>query len=192
MTTASHAGNPETIPAVLVSDLRQAETRRAVNWSKLAFLGLILLVFAAYTEQAMGMEWRTQAGRIGPGFFPRILGGTALAVTVVALVTEFLARPKAEKLDAVEAAEEAAEPDLGRHPIALAAFVLAAAVFVGLFGILGAALAGILFLAATLWFLDPEHRVRSVVVAVTVPVLLYLAFQTGLNVGLPQGILPIG
>ncbi len=44
----------------------------------------------------------------------------------------------------------------------------------------------------TLWFLDPEHHVRAVIIAVAVPVLLYLAFQTGLNAGLPQGILPIG
>jgi hypothetical protein len=169
-----------------------AKPGRVVNWPKLAFLGLILLAFAFYTEQAMGMEWRTVAGRIGPGFFPRILGGIALAVTVVALVTEFLAKPKGKEADAVEAAEEAAEPDLGRHPAALVAFVIAAAVFVGLFGILGAALSGILFLFATLWFLDPEHRIRSAIIAVAVPVLLYLAFQTGLSVGLPQGILPIG
>ena len=47
---------------------------RKVNWPKLTFLGVLLLVFAVYTELAMGMEWRTQAGRIGPGFFPRILG----------------------------------------------------------------------------------------------------------------------
>jgi hypothetical protein len=176
----------------LISEAGQEKTKRQTNWPKLAFLGVILLAFAFYTEQAMGMEWRTQAGRIGPGFFPRILGGTALAVTVIALVTEFLAKPKKAELDAVEAAEEAAEPDLGRHPITLVAFVIAAVVFVGLFGVLGAALAGIVFLGATLWFLDPEHRVRSAVIAVSVPVLLYLAFQTGLNVGLPQGILPIG
>ncbi|CDO25645.1 Tripartite tricarboxylate transporter TctB family protein [Mycolicibacterium mageritense DSM 44476 = CIP 104973] len=53
-------------------------------------------------------------------------------------------------------------------------------------------LSGVLFLAATLWFLDREHRVRSLIIAISVPVLLYLAFETGLNVGLPQGILPIG
>ncbi|MDG4668729.1 tripartite tricarboxylate transporter TctB family protein [Mycobacterium sp. 236(2023)] len=173
--------------------MSESKPKREVNWPKLAFLGVILLAFAFYTEQAMGMEWRTTAGRIGPGFFPRILGGVAMVVTVAALIVEFLAKPKeGKKVDAVEAAEEAAEPDLGRHPITLAAFVVAAAVFVGLFGVLGAALSGILFLAATLWFLDPEHRVRSVIIAVSVPVLLYLAFQTGLNVGLPQGILPIG
>lgn len=189
MTTTSQAATSGPAPTVSVA---ATKAKREVNWGKLAFLGIILLLFAFYTEQAMGMEWRTAAGRIGPGFFPRILGGVAIAVTVLAIATELLAKPKEKKqVDAVEAAEEAAEPDLGRHPITLAAFVVAAAVFVGLFGVLGAALSGILFLAATLWFLDPEHRIRSMAIAVAVPVLLYLAFQTGLNVGLPQGILPI-
>lgn len=167
-------------------------SRRSVDWQKLTFLGVLLLVFALYTEMAMGMEWRTQAGRIGPGFFPRILGFTAIAVTVVAGVREILSRPGDKPVDKVEAAEEAAEPDLGRHPVALVAFVLAAAVFVALFGVLGAALAGILFLGVTLWFLDPEHHIRAMITAVVVPVLLYLALQVGLNVGLPQGILPFG
>jgi putative tricarboxylic transport membrane protein len=165
---------------------------RKVNWPKLTFLGVLLLVFAVYTEMAMGMEWRTQAGRIGPGFFPRILGFIAIVVTIVAGVREILSRPGSKTIDAVEAAEEAAEPDLGRHPLALVAFIAAAAVFVVLFGVLGAALAGILFLGVTLWFLDPEHHIRAVIIAVAVPVLLYLGFQTGLNAGLPQGIMPFG
>ena len=165
---------------------------RDVNWPKLTFFGVLLLAFAVYTEMAMGMEWRTAAGRIGPGFFPRILGLTAIAVIVVAGVREIFSRPDDETTDEVEAAEEAAEPDLGRHPLALVAFVVAAAVFVALFGVLGAALAGVLFLGVTLWFLDREHHVRAVIIAVAVPVLLYLALQVGLDVGLPQGILPLG
>jgi putative tricarboxylic transport membrane protein len=165
---------------------------RNVNWPKLAFLGVLLLVFAVYTEMAMGMEWRTAAGRIGPGFFPRILGAIAIAVTVIAGVREIFAKPSESAVDDVEAAEEAAEPDLGRHPGALVAFILASAVFVGLFGVLGAAVAGVLFLGVTLWFLDPKHHLRAVVIAIAVPVLLYLAFQIGLNAGLPEGILPLG
>lgn len=165
---------------------------RTVNWSKLAFLGVLLLVFAFYTEMAMGMEWRTTAGRIGPGFFPRILGVTAIAVIVIAAVREIVSRPNDETAGEVEAAEEAAEPDLGRHPLAVISFIVAAAVFVGLLGVLGAALAGVLFLGVTLWFLDREHHVRAVILAVAVPILLYLALQTGLNVGLPEGILPLG
>jgi putative tricarboxylic transport membrane protein len=165
---------------------------RKVNWPKLAFLGVLLLVFAVYTEMAMGMEWRTQAGRIGPGYFPRILGFTAIAVTVAAGAREILSRAGSKTADQVEAAEGAAEPDLGRHPMALVGFIAAAAVFVALLGVLGAALAGVLFLGVTLWFLDPEHHIRAVIIAVAVPVLLYVAFQVGLNAGLPQGILPFG
>jgi putative tricarboxylic transport membrane protein len=166
-------------------------SRRSVNWPKLAFLGVLLLAFAVYTEMAMGMQWRTAAGRIGPGFFPRILGLTAIACTVAAGVREMLTRSAETDVDEVAAAEEAAEPDLGRHPMALVAFIAAATVFVALFGVLGAALAAVLFLAVTLWFLDPRHHIRAVIIAVAVPVLLYLAFQTGLNAGLPEGILPL-
>jgi hypothetical protein len=171
--------------------MAQHQSGRSLNWPKLGFLGALLLVFAVYTEMAMGMEWRTHAGRIGPGFFPRILGFTSMAVIVVAGVRELLSRSGGTS-DPVEGAEEAAEPDLGRHPMTLVAFVAMAAVFVLLLGVLGAAIAGVLFLGVTLWFLDPEHRVRAIVIAVAVPVLLYLAFQTGLNAGLPQGILPFG
>jgi hypothetical protein len=165
---------------------------RTVNWPKLMFLGMVLLVFAFYTEMAMGMEWRTQAGRIGPGFFPRILGFTTIAVTMLAGVREILSRRAEKPVTQAEAADESAEPDLGRHPIALIGFIVAATLFVGLFGVLGAVVAGILFLGVTLWFLDSEHHIRAVIIAIAVPVLLYLAFQTGLNVGLPQGVLPLG
>jgi putative tricarboxylic transport membrane protein len=167
------------------------EPRRSVNWPKLTFLGVLLIAFAVYTEIAMGMEWRTAAGRIGPGFFPRILGLTAIAFTVVAGVREILVRPGVTDVDEVEAAEDAAEPDLGRHPLALVAFIASATVFVALFGVLGAALAAVLFLGVTLWFLDPKHHIRAVIIAIAVPVLLYLAFQTGLDAGLPEGILPL-
>jgi putative tricarboxylic transport membrane protein len=107
-------------------------------------------------------------------------------------VTRDLVTATSKPASQAEAADEAAEPDLGRHPVALVAFAVAAAMFVGLFGILGAVLSGILFLGVTLWFLDREHHVRAVILAIGIPVLLYLAFQTGLNVGLPQGILPLG
>src|ERR1700709_467745 len=86
------------MPSVnVVSTDGRPPPKRAANWPKLAFLSLILLAFAFYTEQAMGMEWRTQAGRIGPGVFPRVLGVIAILVTVIALVKEFLAPPGEEK-----------------------------------------------------------------------------------------------
>lgn len=181
-----------TAPQPTLPKVSEPQSKRKIDWPKLTFLGVLLLVFAVYTQVAMGMEWRTQAGRIGPGFFPRILGFTAMGVTLLAGVREFLARRTEKPVTQAEAADELSEPDLGRHPIALVGFTVAATLFVVFFGLLGAVVAGILFLGATLWFLDPEHRIRGVIIAIAVPVLLYLAFQTGLNVGLPQGILPLG
>ncbi len=46
---------------------------RAPAWvrPKTVFLAVVLVVLAVYTEMGFGLEWRTAAGRIGPGFFPR-------------------------------------------------------------------------------------------------------------------------
>ena len=153
-----------------------ARSGRNVNWPKLTFFGVLLLVFAVYTEMAMGMEWRTAAGRIGPGFFPRILGLTAIAVIVVAGVREIFFRPDDETTDEVEAAEEAAEPDLGRHPLALVRSSSRPPCSSRVWRA-GRRPCGVLFLGVTLWFLDREHHVRAVIIAVAVPVLLYLALQ---------------
>jgi len=81
-----------TAPRSTLPKVSESQSKRKIDWPKLTFLGVLLLVFAVYTEMAMGMEWRTQAGRIGPGFFPRILGFTAMGVTVVAGVREILDR----------------------------------------------------------------------------------------------------
>ena len=52
------------------TDLRPEESR-AARWrptSRTVFFGLLLVVLIGYTEMAFELEWRTQAGRIGPGF----------------------------------------------------------------------------------------------------------------------------
>lgn len=67
MTSTTRPTTPFHVPAPAAT---AARPKRNVNWPKLAFLGVLLLVFAVYTEMAMGMQWRTVAGRIGPGFFP--------------------------------------------------------------------------------------------------------------------------
>ena len=51
------------------------------------FLAVLLVILAVYTQMAFDLEWRTVAGRIGPGFFPRIIGLLSLAIILWALVT---------------------------------------------------------------------------------------------------------
>jgi putative tricarboxylic transport membrane protein len=144
------------------------------------FLGVIVVVMAGYTQQAMGMEWRTEAGRIGAGFFPRVVGFATIAFCVLAAVQSLRPRPDAEEDD-----EEAR-----LHPQVLLAFVGAGVVFVLALVPLGAIVASGIFLLATLAYLDRRHLARNLTIAVLLPIGLYLLFQVALNAGLPSGILP--
>jgi putative tricarboxylic transport membrane protein len=145
------------------------------------FFGILLVVLAVYFQLALGMEWRTTAGRIGPGFFPRIIGGAGIVLTLVALVGS---------LRRTGLPAEADTDDLGRHPWTLAIVVGACAALAAAFTLLGAVVAGALFLIGCLWLLNREHPVLNAVLGIGLATGLYLLFQTLLNAGLPAGVLP--
>ena len=71
-----------------VSTTAARPSGRAAGWvrPKTVFLAALLVVLAVYTDMAFDLEWRTAAGRIGPGFFPRIVGILGLALTLWSLV----------------------------------------------------------------------------------------------------------
>lgn len=153
------------------------------------FLAVLLVVLAIYTQMAFDLEWMTKAGRIGPGFFPRIIGGLAIVCTLIALVASL--RPGAvDDEDEGGGDEEAGEADLGKHPWPLLLVVLAGAVLLLLFTSLGMIITCALFLAATLFLLNRGHTVTNVAVSLGVPIVTYLLFETLLGAGLPEGILP--
>lgn len=162
------------------------------------FLAGLGLVLAGYAALALGLEWRTAAGRIGPGFFPRIVGVSGVVLCIVCAIRSMRVPAATSEADARTATETDAEtstetlghPDLGRHPGVL---LLVAAAMILLFVLLeplGAIVAGAVFLLVTLWVLDRGHPVLNVVLSIAVPVGLYLLFDTLLNAGLPAGLLP--
>jgi putative tricarboxylic transport membrane protein len=153
------------------------------------FFGVLLVVLAVYTEMAFEMEWRTAAGRIGPGFFPRFIGIFALLITVWALVKSLRAGSVDDE-DEVGGEEEAGEADLGKHPVPLLLVVGAAALLIMFFNPLGMIVSCAIFLAGTLFLLNRGKTVANIVISLGLPVLVYLLFQTLLNAGLPDGILP--
>ena len=85
-------------------------------------------MLAVYTEMAFGLEWRTAAGRIGPGFFPRIVGMPGSRGHAV-VAGRRLRSPGTED-EAVPLEDEVGDADLGKHPRLLVVMVVAAAVFV--------------------------------------------------------------
>ena len=165
-------------------------TRRLPGWvrPKVVFLLLLLAVLAVYTEMGFALEWRTAAGRIGPGFFPRIVGCLGLALTLVALVQTL--RSPSDEDETVELEDEVGDADLGQHPKILVLFLVVSAFLVATLLALGAIIASTVFMLAGLSLLNRGRHVFNVVLSLTLPLALYLLLQTALNSGLPEGILP--
>lgn len=153
------------------------------------FLAVVLLVVAVYTQMAFGLEWRTVAGRIGPGFFPRVVGVLALVITLWALVDSVRGRAVDDE-DLVGAEEEAGAADLGRHPQPMIVVIVASVGLLLVFTTLGAIVASALFLAGTLLYLNRPRPWLDLAVAIVLPIAVYLLFQSLLNAGLPNGVLP--
>lgn len=162
---------------------------RVAGWvrPKTVFLALLLVVLAVYTEMAFELSWRTQAGRIGPGFFPRIVGLGGLAITLWALVSAFRS-PEDDEVVALE--DEVGEADLGKHPRLLAIMVLASGIFAATLVSVGTIISSAVFLAVMLSLLNRGRHLANAGVAISIPVVMYLLLQTLLNAGLPEGILP--
>ena len=173
---------------------RSGRSRRPTG--KAVFLAVLLVILLGYTWMAFQMQWVTPAGRIGPGFFPRIIGALGILTTAVSLAETLRSATRADEGAALEEdvgarpEDEIGEADLGRHPKALVITVLAAAALVATLTSLGAIVASALFLFGMLWFLNRGHLLANVVLSVALPLGLYLLFQTMLNAGLPPGILP--
>lgn len=173
------------------TDLRPQRSESASNrrvTARTIFFGVLLMVLVGYTKMAFDLEWTTAAGRIGPGFFPRIIGILGALVCLGALLNSL--RPGVGDDDVVEDEVELGEGDLGRHPVPLLLTVVACGVLLVAFVPLGAIISGALFMLAVLALLNPGHWRLNAVLSVAIPLGLYLLFQTALNAGLPEGVLP--
>lgn len=154
----------------------------ALTW----FLCVLAVVIAAYTVLALDMEWRAATGRLGPGFFPRVIGVLGVVLCGVAAVRSLRPAPAEEAAEPAPA-EEAAE----RHPWTIAAIVAGMAGFLLLLIPLGAALVSWLFMFAVLELLGRGHLVRHAAVSALIAVSLYLVLEGLLDAGLPEGLLPL-
>ena len=167
--------------------------RTGVPVTRLVFLAAITVVAAAYTAMAFGLEWRIDNGQIGPGFFPRIVGGLTVVGCLVAIARVLLggsgpASSSASTVDADEEAELGIEGD-GRTDAWVTAVAVGCMVLCYLvFEPLGALLATILFLAVLLTVVNRGHHLQNALVSILVPAGMYLLFEVWLDSGLPPGL----
>ncbi|MGH3097647.1 MAG: tripartite tricarboxylate transporter TctB family protein [Streptosporangiales bacterium] len=145
------------------------------------WLACLLAVAVPYTVLAFGMEWRTVAGRMGPGFFPRLIG-LGLSIT--------LAIALARSLRQGDGGEGEGDGN-ATYVRALLVMLGATALYAVVFEVVGALVASVIYMVTVLAAINPRRWVMNVSIGVLLPLALYLMFQTWLNAGLPAGVLGI-
>jgi putative tricarboxylic transport membrane protein len=140
------------------------------------FLAGVLLAAGGYTWLAFAeLTWLSSAGRLGPGFFPRIVG-----VALVALCAWSLA---------AELRRGAREP-IPEHWRVTAVLALLSALFVAALDVLGGLVSMVAYLAGALVYLNRRRHWQNALLAVLLPLAIYLLFRVWLNAAVPRGLLP--
>jgi hypothetical protein len=142
------------------------------------FLLAILFLAGYYSYAAFtGLPWLSPAGRLGPGFFPRIIGASLVALCAYSLYAD----------------ARAARSGQGLSPFWRTAVVVAllTAAFVLLLEVLGGLLSMIVFMAAALAFLNRGRPLQNALLALLLPLSLYLLFVVWLNAAMPRGMLAL-
>lgn len=142
---------------------------------RIVFLVVLLAgaVFYSYIAFA-DLSFLSRTGRLGPGFFPRIIGVSMAIVTLWVIIEEMRRRQP---------------PDGTRQQwkdvATLIALALGYAVLLKLFG---GFVATLIFLAVTLSVLNPGRHVKNALIALLFPAGTYLLFDKLLNASMPPAL----
>lgn len=145
---------------------------------RIAFLIVVLAGSIYYTYVAfMDLSFLTRSGRLGPGFFPRVVGISMTALTFWALI------------DALREGRDTtgAMSDWG-DVFKLMALALSYAVLLRLFGGFPAT---VVFLGATLLVINRGRYVQNAILTVVIPSAIYLLFDKLLNASMPPALLEL-
>lgn len=149
---------------------------------RIVFLLAVLAAGLFYTHYAFAtLQFFSISGRLGPGFFPRILGTGIVALTLLSLGVELRQRMAGGGL-AIRLA------DFPRGAAFIIAMTLAYLVALRW---LGASPATALFLLGCLAALNPGRWTQNLAIALLTPVAIHLLFREFLNAATPQALLPL-
>ena len=146
------------------------------------FLVVLLAGAIYYTYVAFAdLNFLTRTGRPGPGFFPRLIGVSAILITLWTLV---------EELRKAESERVRSNPQAWKDVVLLMALALGYAVLLRLFG---GFVATVIFLGVTLMILNRAQPVKNLILALVIPGGVYLLFDRVLNANMPPALfdLPI-
>ena len=141
-----------------------------VAFTLVLLAGAIFYSYVAFND----LSFMTRTGRLGPGFFPRVIGVAAIVVILWTLADDL----RKQKLP----------NDEDHHwsdVVLLIALALGYAVLLRLFGGFPAT---IIFLAIALFFLNPGQHLKNLIVSILVPAGVYLLFDKVLNANMPPAL----
>ncbi len=139
--------------------------------AKVLTSAVLLLAAVAYLVAGLEYDVLTSNGRLGAGFFPRVIGVGLVLVTAVNLVKDVRGRREGEA-------------GYGRDAAGVAVALIA---FVVLLNVVGGVVAMVVFLFATLALLNRGRWLTNGLVSVALPIALFLLFSVWLNAPFPQG-----
>lgn len=144
------------------------------------FLLAVLCLASFYTYVAFAdLSFLSSTGRLGPGFFPRLIGILLIATCVYSLLMQAgFRRPRNEQ-------------HVAGHWGTTAIVAGFSAGFVLLLEILGGLPAMILFMLGMLSLLNRGRILQNVVVSLLLPAALYLMFHVWLKASFPEGLISL-
>ncbi|MFT7058249.1 MAG: hypothetical protein ACJASV_000749 [Pseudorhodobacter sp.] len=142
---------------------------------RLAFLFIVLAGAVFYSYVAfVDLSFFSRTGRLGPGFFPRLVGCAAIAMTVWVI------------LDALREGRVAGDDNSSWGDVVkLIALAVTYAVLLRLFG---GFVATVIYLALTLSFLNRGKHLQNAVLSIVFPAAVYLLFDQLLNANMPPAL----
>jgi putative tricarboxylic transport membrane protein len=147
----------------------------AEHGMRLAFTAAILCVAVFYTYWAFAeLSFLSSAGRLGPGFFPRIIGLALIVACLLTLVGDLRKR------------EGSAVSSYWRITLVVAGL---SGAFILVLNVLGGPLAMVVYMLATLSVLNRGMVLQNIALSIGLPFALFLLFDVWLNASMPPGIL---
>ncbi|NKX44542.1 tripartite tricarboxylate transporter TctB family protein [Roseicyclus persicicus] len=144
--------------------------------------GAIFYTYIAFSD----LNFMTRTGRLGPGFFPRLVGAAMVVMTFWAILDALRDRR-------MVAAGGAPGPDdapegVWRDFLLLLGLAFGYAILVRLFG---GFVSTVVYLIAALSLLNPGRHLQNALVAVIFPTGVYVLFDRVLNANMPPALFDI-
>lgn len=132
----------------------------------------VFYTFIAFTQ----LTFLSAGGRLGSGFFPRIIGLALIALCIYNIYQDRKGQQE----------EEGFSP-YWRTTVLV---VVLSGLFVLTLNVLGGLSAMILYMMVTLALLNRGRWLQNVLIGILLPGVLYLMFHSWLNAAMPEGIVP--